>query len=125
MNYPSRHVCVPKYRNQKTVAETKDGLQTFDSRKEARRYQFLRFLEMNGRISDLKTQVRYEVIPKQENESGDVVRPCVYIADFVYTQDGKTIVEDVKGYKNGTAYELFKLKKKLMLYRFGITVKEV
>ena len=33
-------------------------------------------------------------------------------------------VEDVKGYKGDTAYRFFVLKRKLMLYRYGIHVKE-
>lgn len=125
MTYQHQHVCVPKYRAQKTTVETKDGYKTFDSKKEARRYQYLRFLEMTGGISDLKTQVPFELIPTQKNAFGDTVRACKYIADFAYTKDGTMIVEDVKGYKSGTAYELFKIKKKLMLFRYGITVREM
>ena len=34
------------------------------------------------------------------------------MADFIYIQDGKLVVEDVKGYKT----EVYKIKKKLMLW---------
>lgn len=36
-----------------------------------------------------------------------------------------TIVEDVKGYKDGGAYRIFSIKRKLMLYIHHIRVKEV
>ena len=70
-----------------------------------------------------------------------IEKECDYIADFVYEvpyrqfsdADGelifadswKTVVEDTKGYKKGAAYDLFVIKRKLMLYVHGIRVKEV
>jgi hypothetical protein len=51
---------------------------------------------------------------------------CAYVADFVY-QDavtGELRVEDVKGYKKGAAYNIFSIKRKLMLYIHGIRVVE-
>lgn len=104
-----------KYGAKKVVV---DG-EVFDSRKEYYRWCDLRLLQRAGKISDLKRQVKYELIPKQDGE-----RACTYVADFVYTQDGKTVVEDCKGYKRGAAYQLFSIKRKLMLYLNGIKVKE-
>lgn len=46
------------------------------------------------------------------------MRAVTYIADFVYTRGGKTIVEDAKGFKTKD----YIIKKKLMLERFGIWV---
>ena len=94
-----------------------DG-EVFDSKKEYYRWCDLRLLQRAGKISDLQRQVKYELIPKQDGE-----RACTYVADFVYTQDGKTVVEDCKGYKRGAAYQLFSIKRKLMLLR-GIKIKE-
>lgn len=107
-----------KYNARKIII---DGLQ-FDSRKEANRYAELSLLEKAGKISGLKTQVKFELIPKQDGE-----RACNYIADFVYTdaETGKKIVEDVKGYRKGQAYAVFTIKRKLMLWVHGIKVKEV
>lgn len=102
-----------KYNNKKLKAP--DG-QVFDSVKEYHRWGCLRLLERAGRISDLKRQVKYELIPKQDGE-----RACYYVADFIYTQDGKLVVEDVKGYKT----EVYKIKKKLMLWVHGIRIEEV
>lgn len=89
------------------------------SAKERKRAAELRLMERAGRIQGLSEQVRFELLPKQEGE-----RAVSYIADFTYWQDGHFVVEDVKGYRKGTAYELFVIKRKLMLYRYGIHVKE-
>ena len=35
------------------------------------------------------------------------------------------MVEDVKGYKDGAAYRLFKAKQKVLYFRFGLLVREV
>ena len=98
-----------------------DGI-TFDRRKEAQRYAELKLLLRGGEIRDLRLQVKYELIPKQDGE-----RACEYIADFVYqdVRTGKTVVEDVKGCKQGAAYNIFAIKRKLMLWRYGIKVVEI
>lgn len=104
---------------------TIDG-KTFDSKKEANRYSELKLLEKAGAISDLETQVTFDLIPKQVDDSGKVVeRACTYKADFVYTENGKRVVEDVKGYKYNNAYQLFVIKRKLMLLCYGIRIREV
>ncbi len=118
---------------------TVDGI-TFDSKKEYRRYCELALLEKAGQIQSLELQKVFELIPAQyENVSREeyikskgkktkgkcIERACKYIADFTYMQDGKFIVEDVKGYKKGKAYDLFVIKRKLMLYVHGIRIKEV
>ena len=111
-----------KYRNRKI---TYNG-EVYDSVKEYRRHDELKILEKAGQITNLQRQVPFELIPKQRNESGKVVeRACNYIADFVYEQDGQQIVEDVKGYKKGAAYNIFTIKRKLMLYIHGIKINEV
>ena len=103
---------VNKYGARKMTAL--DG-QKFDSVKEYHRYGMLRLLERAGKISDLKRQVKYELIPKQEGE-----RACSYIADFTYYEDGKLVVEDCKGFRT----DAYKIKKKLMLWVHGIKIKE-
>lgn len=87
----------------------------FDSKREGRRAQDLALLEKVGAIQELRCQVRFELIPKQDGE-----RACTYIADFVYMEDGRQIVEDAKGFKT----EVYRIKKKLMLYRHGIAIRE-
>lgn len=99
---------------------------TFDSKKELKRYIILRELEKKGEIRNLERQVKYELLPTQRGEDGKVVeRGCRYIADFKYEKDGKTVVEDVKGCRYGQAYNLFVMKRKLMLFIHGIRIREV
>lgn len=111
-----------KYKNRKVIV---DG-ELFDSKKEALRWRQLKSLEKIHAISDLQRQVKYTLIPSQKDESGKVVeQKCSYIADFVYHQNGQIVVEDVKGYRKGGAYAVFTIKRKLMLEKYGIRVKEV
>ena len=107
-----------KYKNKSVVV----GDIQFDSKKEGKRFFELKILERAKKITDLQLQVKFELIPKQKGE-----RACHYIADFVYKDltTGETVVEDVKGYKRGGAYSVFSIKRKLMLLRYGIRVKEV
>lgn len=104
-----------KFGNKKV--ETYDG--TFDSKKEYKRWCELKLMEKGGAIQNLQRQVVYPLIPKQEYE-GETIRKCDYIADFVYTENGKTIVEDAKGVKT----DAYKIKKKLMLYLHGVMIRE-
>ena len=121
-----------KYNAKRFVA---DG-ETFDSKREYRRYLFLIHLVDTGQIKNLCRQVEYELIPIQrepdiitktgKHKPGRVIeRKCSYIADFQYEQDGETVVEDVKGYRRGGAYAVFTIKRKLMLEKYGIRVLEV
>ena len=70
----------------------------------------LKLLERAGKIQSLSEQVKFELLPPQDGEDG-----AFYVADFTYWQDGKFIVEDVKGLQRGDSYRLFVLKRKLML----------
>lgn len=106
-----------KYHAKKTEL---DGI-TFDSRKEADRYAELKLLERSGMIHNLRRQVRYELIPAQKKDGKTIERACHYIADFVYEENGKTVVEDVKGFRT----KEYVLKRKLMLQVHGIEVREV
>lgn len=121
-----------KYGNKKI---TVDGV-TFDSKKEYLRWCELRLLERAGRITNLQRQVKYELIPAQyeeyerysdktgkrlKNGSRAVEKECSYIADFVYTEDGQTVVEDTKGFRT----EAYIIKRKMMLYFHGIRIHEI
>lgn len=112
-----------KYGNQK-----QNG---FDSKKEERRYDHLRYQELKGEITDLRRQVSFELLPTQREPDrigprggkipGKVIeRPATYIADFTYYKDGELVVEDCKGYKTAD----YRLKKKMLLYFKGIRIKE-
>ena len=100
-----------KYRAKK---ETVDGI-TFDSRKEASRYRQLKLMEKAKAIQDLQLQVKFPLIPKSKYG-----REVKYIADFVYYDQGKMVVEDTKGFKT----DVYKLKKRLLAEKYGIEIKE-
>lgn len=103
---------------------TIDG-QTFDSKKEALRYEELKLMQRAGVITDLKRQVKFEIIPQCKTVGGRLAQARYYIADFTYKERGMLIVEDVKGYKHGAAYELFRLKAALMRWVHGVEIREV
>ena len=117
-----------KYHSKKI---TRNGI-TFDSVKEYRRFCELSLLEKAGAITDLKRQVEFVLIPAQREPDrvgvrgglikGKTIEHAVkYVADFVYNENGKQIVEDTKGFRT-TDYII---KRKLMLYVHGIKIKEV
>ena len=108
-----------KYGNRKTE---RNGVK-FDSRKEARRWSELSLLEEAGAIQNLQRQVRFELLPSQRIDGKIVERAVHYVADFVYEQDGEKIVEDTKS--PATRTPVYIVKRKLMLWRHGIQIKEV
>ena len=99
---------------------TVDGV-TYDSMKEYRRFKELSLLERAGAIQNLQRQVEFELIPSQRINGKVAERPCKYVADFVYQQDGKKVVEDTKGFRTKD----YIIKRKLMLWVHGIQIKEV
>ena len=118
----------PKYGNKKT---TVDGI-TFDSLKEAKRYKELSLMQHSGAIQDLQMQVKYILIPAQREadtvgarggiHKGKLIeRECTYVADFVYKENGETVVEDTKGFRTKD----YLLKRKMMLFFHGIKIREV
>lgn len=140
-----------KYLNKFTEV---DGIK-FSSKKEAKRYSELKIMENAGIISDLKLQVKFVLIPAQYEESSEmpklgsnrgvqdkeftctkknkkigctkrksrcVERECCYIADFTYLDENNNfIVEDTKGMRT----DVYKIKRKLMLYVHGIKIIEI
>jgi len=89
---------------------------TFDSQKEYCRWKELQLLERAGEIAELRRQVKYELIPTQRMDGKCVERSVDYIADFVYQQEGRQVVEDVKGYRDPSSagYAKFVMKRKLI-----------
>ena len=100
--------------------DTEDG--HFDSMGEYARWQDLKLLQRGGVITGLKRQVKFELVPKQKTKDGKNVQPVDYVADFRYydTRTGEWITEDFKGVKT----DAYKIKKKLMLFRWGIEIRE-
>lgn len=111
----------PKYRNQKVKV---NGV-TFDSKTEYERYLALKMLEKAGKIKDLKTQVKFELVKGVRFQNEKRKKPALtYIADFTYVKDGELIVEDVKSEitrKNG----VYRMKKHLMMAVHNIEITEI
>jgi len=108
-----------KYGNQRIMV---DGI-AFDSKKEAVRWQELKLLERAGKITGLQRQTGFVLIPKQERDGKVLERAVVYKADFCYRDEetGKDVVEDTKGFKT----KEYIIKRKLMLWEYGIEIREV
>ena len=86
---------------------------TFDSKREAARYQDLLLLGEAGEIRNLELQPSYPI-----SIFGHPI--CVYRADFAYDDASGHVVEDVKGYRTAA----YRLKKKLVEAQYGIPVRE-
>jgi hypothetical protein len=98
----------------------------FASKAEKARYAELKAIEAAGEIGMLRTQVRFDLVVNEW-------LVCTYVADFVYRErvgspklyTAIDTVEDVKGYRRGAAYALFRLKAKLLRACHGIDVVEI
>lgn len=100
-----------KYKNIKVTRKLLNGnLVTFDSKKEAKRFDELLLLAKQGIIKNLTLQPEYEIIPTVKWNKKTLCK-IKYIADFKYEQNGNIIVEDVKGFKT----DIYQLKKRLFL----------
>ena len=123
-----------KYHNTKKQI---DGI-WFDSTKEGNYYLYLKQLVDEGKISNLRLQVPYQIIPavyteevKHLKTKDKIVQRCIqrathYVADFVYTvtDTGLEEVVDVKSEITRKNPE-YRLKKKMMLAFNNIQIKEV
>lgn len=98
-----------KYNNTKTQVD----MYVFDSAKEAKRYKELVLLERAGEIQNLELQPRF-LLQEGFKKNNKKWRKLEYVADFKYIENGKTIVEDVKGFET----KEFKIKRKLFEYKY-------
>ena len=98
-----------------------DG-QTFDSKREAKRYQELLLLERSGEIGNLERQVKIELYGRDGPIKTPTGRNMTYVADFRYvdwSKNGITVIEDAKGHKTDT----YKMKKAILAAQ-GISILE-
>lgn len=89
-------------------------VKAFDSKRELKRWQVLAAMEKAGRISGLRTQVRFDL----HALGGEKI--CIYRADFVYIEAGQRVVEDCKGAKTRAYLQ----KRKWMKAEHGIEIRE-
>ena len=121
-----------KYNN-KTVVY--NGIK-FVSKKEGQRYLFLKKAEEDGKISELQTQVKFELIPpikeeyiehlktKDKTKVRTLQLAINYISDFTYIKDGLMVIEDVKASPKVIPSD-FKLKEKMFFWRYGNRIRRV
>ena len=106
-----------KYKNKKVVV---DNI-LFDSKKEANYYTKLKILRDAGKISGLRLQEKFILQPSFKL-NGKTYRAITYVADFVYKDSqGQVHVVDTKGYRT----EVYKIKKKLFMKKYGIEIEEI
>ena len=98
-----------KYGNKKVLI---DGIK-FDSMAEGRRYKELKLLQRAGIIKELELQPKF-LLQESFKKNGKTYKKIEYIADFKYIENGKVIIEDVKGKET----EVFKIKHKLFEYKY-------
>lgn len=123
---------VSKYRNKKVSYQGEE----FDSKREMQRYLVLKDAERNGIIQNLQKQVKFELIPKIEEDivihlkrkdkiqRKTIQQPIIYRADFVYEKDGVMVVEDVK-ISDFLLPKEYLLKEKLFRWKYGFKIKRV
>lgn len=121
-----------KYRNEKVTFQ---GM-SFDSKKELQRYLFLLDAERRGVISELKRQVKFELIPaiteeyvehlktKDKVKTRTLQLAVTYICDFTYVKDGVLVIEDIKSDHKLLTKE-YQLKKKIMFAIHRLIIREV
>ena len=97
---------------------------SFDSKKEARRFEELSAMELAGEISDLRLQVDFTLQEAYTKSDGERVRAIRYKADFTYRdKNGDLVVEDVKS--KATRTKTYLIKRKLMQEKFNIDIQEI
>lgn len=84
----------------------------FQSKLEAERYCYLRAMELNGQIEDLRLQVEFPLMGVQGK------RVCCYIVDFVYRHNGETYAEDTKG----KATDVYSIKSALFRQQYPMHI---
>ena len=112
-----------KYGNVKTGR----GDLHFDSKKEAHRFDELAVELAAGTIKDLRLQVEFTLQAAYTTPTGERVRAIRYLADFTYYRETggnwEYVVEDVKS--KPTRTKTYKIKKKMMADRLGLTITEI
>ena len=108
-----------KYHNKKVMYDN----YLFDSKKEANYYLKFKIMQDAGIIRDLELQKKYVLQKSFTNKDGKKYREISYKADFYYitVKDNKEHVVDVKGFRT----DVYKLKKKLFEYKYGLEIEEV
>lgn len=108
-----------KKKNKFGAQKTEYNGRVFDSKKEARRAFELEAMRRAGEIKKIEYQPKYEIVVNGKKIGN-------YFADFRITYaDGHVEIEDVKGLKKGSAYSVFRIKKKLVEALYNVKIVEI
>ena len=109
--------CRATYEQTRKVCDAcQSPVQYFASTAEFRRYRELQVLNQGNAITDLSVQPSFKIVI-----NGHLITE--YRADFKYTQDGREVIEDVKGSLDPKHHDpVFLLKKKLVEAVYGISI---
>ena len=89
-----------------------DGV-VFASKKEAVRFRELKLLEAGSLITSLRLQPSFVLQPAFRDATGKTQRAIKYQADFAYMENGREVIEEVKGYDRNRVWQM---KHKMFLY---------
>lgn len=103
-----------KHNKYGTVKTKVNGI-VFDSMMEAKRYKQLMMLEKAGEIQNLLLQPKFPLVDGFKY-NGKKIRGIDYVADFIYEEDDKVVVEDVKGLKT----QAYIIKSKMFIKKYMI-----
>lgn len=123
-----------KYGAKKAQRTTESGaVITFDSQKEARRYDELLLMQQAGQIRGLRLQPQYTLQESYVTPEGERIRAIRYVADFSYqelrrgaggvNESWHRVVEDVKS--TATRTREYEIKRKMLAALHGIRIREV
>lgn len=136
MSQMAESVVKSKYHSKKT----KIGNLSFPSKKEADRFLVLLLKQRAGMIRNLKIQPEFTLQEAFTTPEGEKIRAIRYLADYSYEEkqyaqcggydstdasgyEWVFIVEDVKS--PATRTRVYLNKRKMMIEKFGITIREV
>ena len=77
-------------------------------------------MEQAGLIWNLELQKKY-ILQSSFTFNGKIIREISYKADFVYEDKDGLHVVDTKGFRT----DVYKLKKKLFIKKYGINIEEI
>ena len=86
-----------KTRTKYGAKKTQVGEVTFDSKKEAQRFMELQLLERAGEISNLRRQVKIDLMGQHRPLYTRTGRKMRLTIDYAYVEDGVEVLEDSKG----------------------------
>ncbi len=107
--------------NKYNAKKTEFAGEVYDSAKEAAYAAQMHIQKKTtgpDKVLKIEKQVRYDIVLNDQ-------KICFYKLDFKVTYANRIEYIDVKGLRRGCAYQMFKLKKKLVEAQYGIKITEV